>query len=432
MQRPKIYISSTIYDFRDLRSALKYWLEQFGYEVMLSEFNDFTKPLDENSYIACLRAVEQCNFFILLIGTRIGGYYEKSQKISITRMEYRTAYELANTGKMQIVTFVRSDLWNVKEDRKALREFLIEDFKIRKELDDDDIAEIVQHPSSIVNDARAIFDFLNEVGRVAEMKQAMDGKGDFPKANWVHQFSTFEEVVKALQIVFDAKRNLGTVALMVNLKRELITNLVELLEKDKKNNIRLHTFYADFAREHLKGGTDDASTMPSRYIKWLVMYLIAKASGDKLSTQFIDQALITGEFLEYDFNSNSYKIGLLHQALFSLKQNIVRLRSLGEGTLGDRIGAFLDKYMPRNNPIIKATAKDITIPNEELTIPLAYYDCERNVTELCVGIFKALNDDFSRISDLKLRASSPIEEMAEGIEQETPTIEDVMKWLGEQ
>lgn len=39
--KPVVFISSTIYDFRDLRSALKFWLEEFGYEVMASEWNDF-------------------------------------------------------------------------------------------------------------------------------------------------------------------------------------------------------------------------------------------------------------------------------------------------------------------------------------------------------------------------------------------------------
>ena len=48
--KPEIYISSTVYDFRDLRSALKYDLEQLGYAVHLSETNDFPKPVDANSY----------------------------------------------------------------------------------------------------------------------------------------------------------------------------------------------------------------------------------------------------------------------------------------------------------------------------------------------------------------------------------------------
>lgn len=36
MNKPKVFVSSTIYDFKDLRSALKYWLAEKGYEVRKS------------------------------------------------------------------------------------------------------------------------------------------------------------------------------------------------------------------------------------------------------------------------------------------------------------------------------------------------------------------------------------------------------------
>jgi hypothetical protein len=35
-RKPKVFVSSTIYDFRDLRSALKLWLEEYGYDVLRS------------------------------------------------------------------------------------------------------------------------------------------------------------------------------------------------------------------------------------------------------------------------------------------------------------------------------------------------------------------------------------------------------------
>ena len=187
--KPRIYISSTIYDFLDLRSALKYWLEGLGYEVMLSEFNDFTKRLEENSYDACLQAIDGAQCFLLLVGARVGGLYDISQRLSITRIEYRRAYELLKAGRMKLITFVRDELWNVREDRKALEAFLIDDHKLRKELDDAQIQAIVQHKSTFVNDAQAIFEFLNEITRNEEMKQAIAGEGSFPVANWVHRFS---------------------------------------------------------------------------------------------------------------------------------------------------------------------------------------------------------------------------------------------------
>lgn len=33
-QKPSIFISSTIFDFKDLRSSLKFWLEEYGFNVI--------------------------------------------------------------------------------------------------------------------------------------------------------------------------------------------------------------------------------------------------------------------------------------------------------------------------------------------------------------------------------------------------------------
>ena len=169
MTKPAVFISSTVHGFRDLRSALKFWLEELGYEVMLSEFNDFTKPLDENSYTACLKAIERASYFILLIGARRGGWFDAAEKVSITRMEYRKGYDLVKAGSMKLITFVRQDLWNVKEDRKALRDLLIKDYATQKEFNTAQIEALTKHPSNFVNDAQAAFSFLEEVGRIAEM-----------------------------------------------------------------------------------------------------------------------------------------------------------------------------------------------------------------------------------------------------------------------
>ena len=110
MDRPTIFLSSTIYDFRDLRSAIKDHLERNGCRVLASEFNDFTKPLDKHSYEACLATIEQADFFLLLIGTRVGGWYDEAKRVSITQQEYRTAYALATVGRLRLLSFVRAEV----------------------------------------------------------------------------------------------------------------------------------------------------------------------------------------------------------------------------------------------------------------------------------------------------------------------------------
>lgn len=387
-EKPIIFISSTIYDFRDLRSALKFWLEELGYEVMLSDFNDFTKPLDENSYIACLKAIERANYFILLIGARTGGLFDAENKISITRMEYRTAYDLVKARRMKLITFVRGDLWTVREDRKALTNLLISDYARQGELSDAEVEAITKHASTLVNDAEAAFSFLHEVGRIEEMKHSTAHKATLPVANWIHPFYSFQDIVETLSTILNTKRDLSTIALTTNLKRELLSNLSQLTSKGKHGEIFVNTFWADLPRGHFSDDLEGSSTMPARYVKWLMMYLISGISG-RLSTQFIDQALTSGAFLEFDLNLDSYKIGMFHKALFQLKENINRLNELTTGHFHKRLNAFIDEYAPINNPTVNSDG-NITVSNRYLLTIFACYDCEQNVANLSIGLLKAL------------------------------------------
>ena len=156
MKRPSIFLSSTIYDFRDLRSALKYHLELQGCSVLASEFNDFQKPLDEHSYDACLQSIEQSDYFILLIGSRVEGMYDTDGQISITQQEYRTAYELHKRGRLHIMTFVRSEVWQVREDRKALSKHLQE-----LHMKESEVKKVLPYPSKFASDAEFISSFIS-------------------------------------------------------------------------------------------------------------------------------------------------------------------------------------------------------------------------------------------------------------------------------
>ncbi len=147
--RPTFFLSSTIYDFRDLRSAIKFSLEERGCRVLASEFNDFGGNLDEHSYEACLTNIEQADYFVLLIGARVGGWYDPNARVSITQQEYRTAYALHQQRKLRMVTFVRSEVWQLKEDRKELARLLAD-----MALTDSEKQAVAQAPSKFAKQYR--------------------------------------------------------------------------------------------------------------------------------------------------------------------------------------------------------------------------------------------------------------------------------------
>ena len=426
ISKPKIFISSTIYDFRDLRSALKYLLEKLGYEVMLSEHNDFSKPLDKNSYDACLEAIERADYFILLVGARVGGVYSACENTSITRMEYRTAYRLLKARKLKLITFVRSDVWNIKEDRKSLREFLIKDYSTQAELSSSAVDAIVNHPSKFVNDADIAFEFLNEISRLEEMKQAVKGNAEFPVGNWVHIFTDFQDIIEVLRTEFNISDSLTTIALTENLRRELLSNLTHLT-MHYKNEVHANAdFYASAARRSISGAIDASSTMPGRYLRWLVMYLVVAGSGEKLSTQFVDQALTSGEFLEYDRNLNLHRSGLINNSLVQLRENIDRLRSIGR-IFRSRLESLLQKFEP-----YMKREDDISVSNLDLLTPLAVADCELNIVNLTVALIKAIDGDHQNLENLRLFPSTPFASEAQKIEKESVSIDEISNWIKKQ
>lgn len=101
MSRPRIFVSSTYYDLRHVRSSLEDFINSLGYEPVLSEKGriayDPDIPLDES----CYREAASTDIFVLIVGGRYGTaasdeglknkpeFYERYE--SITKKEYLAA-----------------------------------------------------------------------------------------------------------------------------------------------------------------------------------------------------------------------------------------------------------------------------------------------------------------------------------------------------
>lgn len=221
--KPAFFISSTIYDFRDMRPALKFYLEELGYTVYASEHNDFKVVNDQHSYDACLNLIEECDYFILLVGSRVGGFYNIENKISITRQEYREAYKLHEQGKLQIITFVRDEVWQLKEIRNDLVRHLHE----IKDLDEEKKHEILNFDTKFSNEAELISNFITEIGRNDETRDSLKNGNTLPTGNWIRQFKSFKDVIEGLK-PFILIENLNTKFHKELLKDELIKHKLSL------------------------------------------------------------------------------------------------------------------------------------------------------------------------------------------------------------
>lgn len=103
MARPRVFVSSTYYDLKHIRSSLDTFIESLGFESILSEKGDIAYspdvPLDES----CYREVVNADIFVLIIGGRYGAEASTEQRLnpdnfferydSITKKEFCAALD---------------------------------------------------------------------------------------------------------------------------------------------------------------------------------------------------------------------------------------------------------------------------------------------------------------------------------------------------
>ena len=102
MARPRVFVSSTYFDLKHIRSSLEVFIHSLGYDAVLSEKGDIPYtpeiPLDES----CYREVQGSDIYVLIIGGRYGAEISKYKNTdkgfydlydSITRQEYKSAIE---------------------------------------------------------------------------------------------------------------------------------------------------------------------------------------------------------------------------------------------------------------------------------------------------------------------------------------------------
>ena len=139
MARPRIFISSTFYDLRQVRDDLERSIRELGYEPVRHEAGSVPYSKDERLETAAYREVELCDVIVAVVGGRFGTESEEEPGYSISHVELRRALERG----IQIFVFV---------DKNVLGEHST--YKLNKN------NKTIKY--SAVNDAR-VFDFLDEL-----------------------------------------------------------------------------------------------------------------------------------------------------------------------------------------------------------------------------------------------------------------------------
>ena len=418
MKPPTFFLSSTIYDFKDLRSAIKYHLEQQGCRVLASEFNDFSKPHDTHSYDACLASIQESDWFILLIGTRVGGWYDEAARISITQQEYREAYRLHQQGRLKLMIFVRSEVWQMREERNQLAKHL-------DSLGVDAVqkAKLVNYPSKSAEDAEFISAFITEVGRNKETLVARATGEALPTGNWIHSLATFQDFVDAIQLLPFTSRPLEEMALRRLLRRELCEILrVSLYKKSGNTPFSPRSSVDKFHNENRIVNADQSHDR--HWINTASFNQLCSLSFSLFNTRYYPRILWkiieSSAFLRLDNVTSRFVEEPVYAGLLKLTEELSKLEKANQT---DSFKVVFDNS-PRARP---QRAERIDVKTMDLIFLLHLLDRWCNVIELCKAIILYL--DGSDFIMPALRPASPIYDEVTLLIEEEVTSNEVESFL---
>lgn len=169
MAEMRVFISSTCYDLSLLRSQLRIFIKNMGYEPIMSDYEDILYDPRIHTHTSCVDEVKNCDMLVLIIGSRFGGkataealnkidfdslqnesanieVLKETKNLSVTQLEVLQAIECG----MPVYTFVDKRVWH--------------DHALYEKNKSSDIIDKIIFPSIEKQEtAKFIFNFINFV-----------------------------------------------------------------------------------------------------------------------------------------------------------------------------------------------------------------------------------------------------------------------------
>ena len=95
MAKPRIFISSTFYDLKQIRTDLDNFIKGLGYDVVRNEQGGIPYGTNENLEDYCYSEIASVDILVAIIGGRFGST-SKDEKYSISNEEIKSIRYIVN------------------------------------------------------------------------------------------------------------------------------------------------------------------------------------------------------------------------------------------------------------------------------------------------------------------------------------------------
>jgi hypothetical protein len=114
MAKPKIFLSSTYYDLKHIRSDIERFIKELGYDPILNEQGGIPYGKEDRLEEYCYKEINNVDILVSIVGGRYGSE-SKLEKRSVSQIELKTAYEL----NKQVYIFIEKGVYNEYQFYKA-------------------------------------------------------------------------------------------------------------------------------------------------------------------------------------------------------------------------------------------------------------------------------------------------------------------------
>jgi hypothetical protein len=404
-QPVRVFLSSTIYDFRDLRSALRFWLEELGYVVLMSEVSDFERRPDSNTFDACFEAIHYCDFYILLVGERYGSIFQDG--ISVTNQEFRVAKALADRQEIAMIPFVRKSVWQEAE-----------------------LAAAAGGASTIrTADAQSAEQMARVLAFVQELKSTtlLDAAGNEGGNLWIYNFDTFADIIGALRIALRANTDVTAQRALADLRKEIESNIARVVSKQNDLPFPFHApLQLPEVRAALAVEVDAQGTgypVEVRVARTLAIGLTMAREFARLQDEALDGAIHSGEFLHFDSQTRTFYETPELEIMRRLGGEIVRVREMAELVDEAPFSAITERILGGT----PADPPEIQVPGDYLVLGSIVLRSTENLMRLMATVHHWIDTGVLVSPDLLVDSFET--ESLRRVEHEAAQVQDVAAWL---
>lgn len=351
---PYVFISSTVTEFRDLRSAIAYTLRTQGSNVYQSEAAGFDVKGDRSSFEECFTNVRNSDFYILIIGNTRGSLFQEG--ISVTRQEYRIAREtFLAQGRPRLLMYLRDTTELALSGNKQAR--------LKAGIDDAD------HLTSFIQEVKS---------------PGIEGA-----PNYLIHFRDFEDLMTSLAGSMNLGRNLSEKLIRHSLLSELLSNLTHIVSGTNTVLFPKH-WYMRTVREGISITPDDIHrniNITDKQSIRLGMSLIGRLDGASLQTRCIEDAIDRGVFLTFNPVTSVLEETSIHKLLLQLITdiNLLRMRDMPKtrGNWSEDIMKAIYEFTHKHIPSLQIRGID-------LAFAFTHYDTTEDIFQGHLALCKVL------------------------------------------